>query len=254
MLDIRLIFNAICLSCLLLLQACVSLEQAQSRQAAESSLQQTSSSFDWNNSRWQHFSLPSKKQTHYALVGLQGRNSMQAQATGSASMLRQDLHIAAKDLGVVKFSWHVPELIRNADIAVRDLDDSPVRIVLIFEGDKSKFSPKNAMLSEMAVMLSGEPLPYATLMYVWCNKCEPDSVVINPRTDRIRSIVVESGAKNLRQWLDYERNIRADYEKAFGEAPGALIRVGIMTDSDNTKSQAVAAYGPVNFKKLKAEN
>lgn len=175
---------------------------------------------------------------------------MQANATSSASMLRQDVHIAAKDLDVVKFSWHVPELIKDADIALRDFDDSPVRIVLIFEGDKTKFSAKNAMLSEMAEMLSGEPLPYATLMYVWCNKREPSSVIVNPRTDRIRSVVVESGAKNLRQWLDYERNIRADYEKAFGEAPGALVRVGIMTDSDNTQSQTFASYGAVNFEKI----
>jgi hypothetical protein len=28
--------------------------------------------------------------------------------------------------------------------------------------------------------------------------------------------------------------VRADYVKAFGEAPGALVGIGIMTDSDNT--------------------
>jgi hypothetical protein len=72
-------------------------------------------------------------------------------------------------------------------------------------------------------------------------------VVVNPRTDRIRSVVVESGAKNLRQWLDYQRNINADFEKAFGESLGNLISVGIMTDSDNTKTQAAAAYGKVSF-------
>lgn len=210
-----------------------------------------SNQFAWNNEHWQHLTLPSKKQTLYTLSHQQGRDTMQANATSSASMLRQDLYIAAKDLDVVKFSWHVPELIKDADIALRDFDDSPVRIVLIFEGDKTKFSAKNAMLSEMAEMLSGEPLPYATLMYVWCNKREPSSVIVNPRTDRIRSVVVESGSKNLRQWLDYQRNIHADYEKAFGEAPGALLHVGIMTDSDNTKTQVSAAYGSVKFAKSK---
>ena len=33
-------------------------------------------------------------------------------------------------------------------------------------------------------ILTGEELPYATLMYVWCNKRAPGSVVRNPRTDR----------------------------------------------------------------------
>jgi hypothetical protein len=71
-------------------------------------------------------------------------------------------------------------------------------------------------------------------------------VIVNPRTDRIRKLVVESGRGNLNQWLDYERDIRADYEKAFGEAPGALVGIGIMTDSDNTRSSAKAWYGPCN--------
>jgi hypothetical protein len=72
-------------------------------------------------------------------------------------------------------------------------------------------------------------------------------VIINPRTDRIRKIVVESGAKNLNQWLDYERNIQADFERAFGEAPGALVGMALMTDTDNTRSQARAYYGPVSM-------
>jgi hypothetical protein len=162
-------------------------------------------------------------------------------------MMRRDVNIAAAKLDTVNFSWQIPELIQDADLAERDFDDSPVRIVLTFEGDKAKFSAKNAMLSELAQAISGEPLPYATLMYVWCNKRQPGSVVVNPRTDRIRSIVVESGGKNLRQWLDYERHISADFEKAFGEAPGNLISVGIMTDSDNTKTQTVASYGELHF-------
>ena len=51
-------------------------------------------------------------------------------------------------------------------------------------------------------------------------------MITSPRTDRIRKLVVESGAKQLDQWLDYERDIRADYERAFGEAPGALVGIG----------------------------
>lgn len=198
-------------------------------------------------SDWRHFTLPGKTATIYDVVRKDGRDTLTAQARTSASIMRRDVNIAAAKLDTVNFSWQVPELIAGADLAERDVDDSPARIVLTFAGDKSKFSAKNAMLSELAQMLSGEPLPYATLMYVWCNKRQAGSVVVNPRTDRIRSIVVESGAKNLRQWLDYQRNIRADFEKAFGEVPGNLISVGIMTDSDNTKTQAAAAYGSVSF-------
>ena len=125
--------------------------------------------------------------------------------------------------------------------------DSPVRLVLAFEGDRSKFSMRNAMLSELARSLTGEELPYATLMYVWSNRHPQGTVIPSARTDRIRKLVLESGPGKLGQWLDYARDIRADYEKAFGEAPGALVGVALMTDTDNTRATAQAWYGPVQL-------
>jgi len=196
---------------------------------------------------WQHYRLPGKQPSQFSYVRKDGRDAMAAHSASSASMVRQAVRIEPDELGNVRFSWKVPDLIAHADMALRETDDSPVRIVLAFEGDRSKFSGKNAMLSELARALTGEEMPYATLMYVWCNTRKPGSVIINPRTDRIRKLVVESGAGKLRQWVDYERNIRADYEKAFGEAPGALVGIGIMTDSDNTRSTTQAWYGPVRL-------
>ncbi|MET0310824.1 MAG: DUF3047 domain-containing protein [Burkholderiaceae bacterium] len=196
---------------------------------------------------WQHWGLPGKRPSQFAYARKDGRDTMAVSAASSASMLRHAVRIDPEELGSVRFSWKVPELIRKADMAARETDDSPVRIVLAFEGDRSAFSPKNALLSELARALTGEPMPYATLMYVWCNKREAGSVILNPRTDRVRKMVVESGARNLGQWLDYERDIRADFLKAFGEEPGPLVGIGIMTDTDNTKSTAKAWYGPVRL-------
>lgn len=196
---------------------------------------------------WQHYHLPGKEATEFSFVQMDGREVAVASANASASMLRQPVRVEAANLGKLRFSWMVPQLIEHADMALRQTDDSPVRVVLAFEGDRSKFSMKNAMLSELSLTITGEPLPYATLMYVWCNTRAPGSVIINPRTDRIRKLVVESGPQRLSRWLDYERNVRADFEQAFGEPPGALVGIAIMTDTDNTQSQARAWYGPLNL-------
>ena len=197
--------------------------------------------------KWQHCAFPGKKSTRYQAVRLDGRDAVFGESDSAASMLRQNLRVEASDLGKLGFSWKVPKMIAGADMTQRDSDDSPVRVLLAFEGDRSKFSVKNAMLSELALALTGEPMPYATLMYVWGTHSAPESVVINPRTDRIRKLVLESGPARLGRWLDYERDIRADYEKAFGEAPGALVGIAIMTDSDNTRQKASAWYGPVSL-------
>jgi hypothetical protein len=196
---------------------------------------------------WVHQTFPGKTPTRFEYQHLDGRDVVSVQANGSISMLRQVVRIAPEDLGGVRFSWKVPELIAQADMALRDKDDAPVRIVLAFEGDRSRLSARNAALAELVRTLTGEEMPYATLMYVWCNHRAPGSVIQSPRTDRIRKICVESGPLRLNQWLDYERDIRADYERAFGEAPGALVGIGLMTDSDNTRSRTRAWYGPLRF-------
>lgn len=220
-------------------------EPAQEVVALESSPWAAASSGTARPAPWQHQEFPGKRQSHYNYVRLDGREAIAARASSSASMLRQAVRVEPAELNHLRFSWKVPALIASADLAVREQADSPVRVVLAFEGDRSKFSPKDAMLSELAHALTGEPMPYATLMYVWCNKREPGTVLVNSRTSRIRDLVMESGSRHLGQWMDYERDIRADFTKAFGEAPGALLSIGIMTDTDNTQSTTQAWYGPV---------
>jgi hypothetical protein len=196
---------------------------------------------------WQHMTFLGKPATRFAYERKDGRHAVGAQAQASASMLRSVVRVEPEALGRLRFSWKVPALIEGADMALREADDSPVRIVLAFEGDRNRFSARNAMLSELARTLTGEEMPYATLMYVWCNRRPAGSVITNPRTDRIRKLVVESGALRLGEWLEYERDVRADFELAFGEPPGALVGVAIMSDADNTRSRANAWYGPLRL-------
>jgi hypothetical protein len=201
---------------------------------------------------WQHQSFPGKKAVQFTGDRQDGRDTLAATADSAASTVRHKVRIEPVDLGSLRFSWKVPALIAGADMALRDADDSPVRVMLAFEGDRSRLSPADALLSELMHTLTGDEMPYATLMYVWCNKRAPESVIRSPRTDRVRKLVLESGPDKLNRWLDYERDIRADYERVFGEPPGALVGVAIMTDSDNTRSVAKAWYGPVHLRALQA--
>jgi hypothetical protein len=196
---------------------------------------------------WVHHPLPGKTPSLYRYARQDGRNALAVQALSSASMLRQRVRIEPAALDRLRFSWKVPQLIPEADLAARDSSDAPVRLILAFEGDRSRFSPRDALLSELARSITGEPMPYATLMYVWCNRRSVGTVIANPRTDRIRKLVVESGPARLNQWLEYERDIRADFRLAFGEEPGALVGIALMTDTDNTRSSARAWYGPVHL-------
>jgi len=196
---------------------------------------------------WEHHRFPSKSPTRYRYAREQGRDTVAVASHAAASAMRRRVNVAPADLGQLQFSWRVPALIERADMGKRNDDDSAVRVILAFEGDRSRFSQRDAMLSELSRAITGEELPYATLMYVWCNWRPAGTVIANPRTDRVRKLVVESGAGNLGRWLEYERDVRADFERVFGEPPGRLRTVAIMTDTDNTRSQVSASYGPVRW-------
>lgn len=196
---------------------------------------------------WQPFVLPGKSATVYTPASADGRWVLHAQSERSASMYRRALRIEPEQLGRVSFSWKVRSLLPEADVRESETGDAVVRVMLAFDGDSSRLSARTRLMFDLMQSLSGEPPPFATLMYVWDGRAELDSVVLNKRSDRVRKIVLESGPAHLGQWRSYQRDVRADYRRAFGEDPGALIGVAVMTDSDNTQSRAEAWYGEIRF-------
>lgn len=236
--------TAVCVAAALILSACAWRSEAPPSVLSKSASQGLHFR-PQDKAQWEPVAVPGKVRTAFKLDKRDQRTALQADAQSSASMLRQRLNIPPEQLSRLRFDWQVENLMADADMSVRETEDSPVRLILAFDGDRSRFSAKNAMLSELTRAMTGEELPYATLMYVWSNHHAVDSVIVNPRTDRVRKWVVESGPARLNQWLHYQRDIRVDFEKAFGEPPGALVGLAIMTDSDNTRSKVRAWYGDI---------
>ena len=83
--------------------------------------------------------------------------------------------------------------------------------------------------------------------YVWSNKQPIDSRWPNAFTDHAHMIAIESGSDRVGQWVSERRDVRADYRRAFGEEPGYVDAVAIMTDTDNTGAVATAWYGDIWF-------
>lgn len=196
---------------------------------------------------WQPLVLPGKSATRYEAGVADGRWALHALSERSASMYRRKLRIEPEALGWVRFSWKVGALPADGDVRDSDTEDAVVRVLLAFEGDTTRLSPRTRLMFDLMHSLSGEPPPFATLMYVWDSRADVDTVVLNRRSDRVRKIVLESGPAHLGQWRSYERDMRADFRRAFGEDPGALIGVAVMTDSDNTQSRAEAWYGEIRL-------
>ena len=196
---------------------------------------------------WQAVLLPGKEPTLYRWSRKEGREALAATSESSASMYRRRVDIGTTALRDVSFSWWVQDIIANASVAHVEREDAPARVMFGFAGDIAKLPLRTRVMYELAEALTGEKPPYATLMYVWDARAPVGSVIINPRSDRVRKIVVDSGTGELRRWREHRRDIAADYRLAFGEEPGALTSIAVMTDSDNTKSRATSWYGPVQL-------
>ena len=197
--------------------------------------------------KWEIFRVPGKQPASYSYVRHEGRDAVLAKAEASGSILRHRHRIEPDQLGLVRFSWNVPDPAAGANLSLPQLEDVPVRVVLAFEGDRSRLSMKNALLSELSRLLTGEEMPFATLVYSWSRVNQPGEVVLNDRTDRIRKIVVDSGDRGYNEWRSYERDIRADYRKAFGEDPGALLSFAVFTEGEKNEGQLQAFYGPLKL-------
>lgn len=196
---------------------------------------------------WQPMALPGKKPTVYRWTEKDGRPALEATSERSASLWRKKLEPAMTQVGEVSFSWWAQSLIPDASVADIDREDAVARVIFGFGGDVARLPRRTRMKFELAQTLTGEAPPYATLMYVWDSKLPVGSVVINPRSDRVRSIVVDSGPTELRRWRNHKRDLAADFRLAFGEEPGPLMSMAVMTDSDNNRASAHAWYGPVEL-------
>ena len=185
--------------------------------------------------------------TQYGIVEHDGERVLAANANVSASGLLQPLRLAAAEYPFINWRWKVPQLIPGANNASRSGDDSPVRVIVAFDGDSSKLDFEDQTLGRTVKLFSGREMPYATIQYIWENKLPPETVLENARTSRSKMLVVESGPARLGQWLTFKRDVRAEYQRLFGEPPGTIIFVGIMTDSNATGTQAIAYYGDIRF-------
>lgn len=193
---------------------------------------------------WQPWSLSRfKSPSRYQLIEDAGVTVVHAKAQASASGIIHHLDVDPRQRPLLSWRWKVMDLFPSASSA----DDSPARIVVSFDGDLEKLDFSDRLFYDQFRLFTGQQLPYAALMYVWGSHTPQDSIVPNPYTSRIKIIVVESGRDRLGRWLHEQRNVAADFRRAFGEEPGRIISVGILTETDAGDRPLEVYYGDLAF-------
>ncbi len=204
--------------------------------------------FDGQSNPWGPAPLSKFKQdTQYHVAAQDGRQVLQAQAEGSASLYGAAFKPARSANSWLRWSWKTDALVPRADNADRHREDAPLRVVVAFDGDASKLPFAERSQRKLAEAMTGRPPPYAALMYIWGSQEPPGTIIPSAHTRQIKMLVVQSGTDGLGQWHDVRRNLREDYRRAFGAPPGPVVALAVMTDTDNTGEKATGLYAGFAF-------
>jgi hypothetical protein len=197
---------------------------------------------------WKHTPLSKlKRDTRYRVESDNGDSVLHATADGSASAW---VHLERTDFAatpMLQWRWRVPKLIAGAANEDPKREDAPVRVIIGFDGDKTRLPDHEQRYFDRIRRLTGRDMPYAMLMYIWDNRNPIETIVPSAHTSRVKMIVVESGGAGVGPWQTYRRNVGQDFERAFGEKPGAALGFGLMTDTDNTGETTEGFYGALRL-------
>lgn len=195
---------------------------------------------DWTLSRI-------KPKSRYQLIEDAGATVLKASARASASGLLHQIDLDPREWPRFSWRWKVTGLAPSETSP----DDSPARIMVSFAGDIQKLPFGDRLFYDQFRLFTGQQLPYAGLMYVWGSRTPLGGEVHNGYTSRIKIIAVESGSEKLGKWLEETRDVEADYWRYFGEEPGRIVSVGIMTETDAGDRTLETYYGDIEFRGAK---
>ncbi len=207
------------------------------------------------DSGWQPLTFPNiSRHTQYQLVEVDGRRVVRATSDSSASGLIFRTRIDPTQYPVIRWRWKVSGIYADGDARTKAGDDYPARLYVAFAFDPARASWWEKLRRKAAQVFYSGPLPGSALNYIWANKLPEGQIVTNAFSPQTRMVAVESGEGRKGQWVTEQRNILADYRKAFGHNPPPIVGIGIMTDSDNTGSSATAWYGDIELLRKQVGN
>jgi hypothetical protein len=176
------------------------------------------------------FKAPSSRVVADPEVG----RAIRFEATGEAAFFWRELESRLDPgAGRLAWSWRVDRPVAGADLRVRELDDSPARLFVVF-GTRGIFSRPRI------------------IFYTWGNREAPGAHWSSPVDARMHIMVLQDHATATGAWIAEDRDLLADYRAAFGRDPEPVSAIGFMIDTDDTGQTAVGLLGPVRWMQVAA--
>ncbi len=157
---------------------------------------------------------------------------VRATSSGTASALYYKIKLDVRNkFPGISWNWKVekfPEKKKPESLETENEDDFAARVYVIFP----------------AMFLTN----WKVLEYIWAEKLPVGTIGTSPYSKNIKLVVLESGPAKDGKWASEERDIVADYIKAFGRPPEHDIgAVAFMTNTEHTGTSADAMYDEISL-------
>jgi len=175
---------------------------------------------------WQNVSFFSKK-TDYS-VRTEGTNvCLHAEAVAGCSALSVKLALTPGARLKLCWRWRIAAVNTNGSERELATFDHAARVFIAFD------------------TFIGAP---RTLNYLWANVEPPGTLLAHPKSSRTQLIVLESGNARAGQWVTEERDVAADWARAFpGKTMPKVAGLGVMTDSDSLGGTLTGDYADLQL-------
>ena len=169
-----------------------------------------------------------KGETDYAVVELDGTRVVKAVSRGAASILFREQRIDLQQTPYLEWRWRVENVIEGAAEREKRGDDYPARVYVVREGGLFAWRTRS-------------------VNYVWSSNQPVGAEWPNAYTDQAHMVAVRSGPAEAGGWVEERHNVLDDFRRLFGEEIRHVDGVALMTDTDDTGSEATAFYGDIRF-------
>ena len=204
---------------------------------------------------WRLVTLPAAKKipaTLMEIASLDGERRLRLQSDGSYGALVHDLARWTPAPGdTLRWRWRLDQPLAGADLRRKEGDDVAVKVCVLFDMplDGLAFGERTAL--RIARSLSSEPLPAATICYVWDPGLPTGTVLPNAFSQRVRYVVADGKQAPLGQWRAHQRNVEADFRRLFGAESAVVppvIAIAVGADADNTGGRSLAWLSDVEIR------
>jgi hypothetical protein len=243
----RLICQKLCWQILLLL-ACASAQAFAASPAAFSTASSTQAP-----PPWQIVGLPeryAKPVTQFDLAEIDGARVLRVNADKSWGSLAHAVNEPVKPNTMLRWRWRLDQPLAKSDLRAKATEDGALKVCLSFDMPADNIPSGERALFKLAQFFSKEKIPTATLCYLWGGDESVGYEQASLVTNRVRYIVLANKGTPMRAWSSKERNIHADFLKAFGheaDTVSALSAILIGADADNTLGSSLGYVGDVQL-------